>query len=78
MLKKFKIYFILKVYIWSEKAVRFTLLCTKRCFFAIQGEGGSLIQTHPYMDTFRCIILNIQVLEVVSKLSGEGGCESLT
>ena len=42
MWKKFKTYFILKFKFWSEKAVRFTLLCTKRCFFAIQGgeEGG--------------------------------------
>ena len=31
---------------WSEKAVRSTRLCTKRCFFAIQG-GGVLKEIRP-------------------------------
>ena len=46
MWKKFKIYLIQKVYFWSEKAVCSTRLCTNRCFFAIQGGGGSLMTSY--------------------------------
>ena len=42
MQKKFEIYSIQKIQFWSEKAVCSPRLCTKRCFFAIQGGGRVL------------------------------------
>ena len=41
MWKKFKLYIILKVLFWSEKAVRSTRLCTKGVF--LKSRGGYIL-----------------------------------
>ena len=46
MSKKFKMYPIFKKQFSSEKAVRSTGLCTKRCFFSIK-EGGGVVKDPP-------------------------------
>ena len=56
MWKKFEIYSILKKSFWSEKAVRSTRLCTKRCFF-LQSRGGRFLNLNHFLYTQYCLLL---------------------